>query len=291
MKKMIITMIMTVALVGVTSAWASEVEDAEKAYRSFATAIANLRLDEIVDLLPASMIAKTETDIRTFAERMDIELWDKGRDVTYKCLNAIATNTNLMDTLAEIIIPMLNDLPEGEEGASLEVFQEELKQFAVFLKGDAMTLDSLKKIDVKAFATAMAPMISRMVATNLLFVVPMDTNWGDVGDASQLKITGEKISDDTILFTAEGHPGTRTMKRVEGKWVTDVVAEGSGSTISFDSLTKIDFTTDAGQQNKARAMAAMGMLESMLKKIEAAETKDAIKFIIMTDIPLIMSAQ
>lgn len=285
MRKIVSGIMVVVALLTVTPAWAGETEDAETAFRHYMTAFCGGQLDKLVDLLPASYITDIDTIIHSFAERMDAEIWDKGRDLVYRLCTAFISKKELIDEV------MRSSVKEKEEGATAEDSAEKsntnsdnvmpaLIELAPFVKSDVMTLDSLKKTDAKTFVTALMPLVLKFLALDVFNIELNDPyNSDEKIDVSTWKIIAEKTSDDTVALTFAHRPDTKVMKLMEGKWfLEDDPADWKDNLKQArDVIETIDFTSDAGKRNKNQIMFTIGMIDLMLKQAESADTKEDMK--------------
>ena len=240
----------------------TEIAGAERALKGFAAAIGNGRLDELVGLLPASYAKDVGNIINAFAERMDAEMWNKGRDVASVFLNAIAAKAELITEMAEAA-----DAPKIEVSA----LRDGGKALSAFVKGETMALDSLKKTDAMAFAKALTPATSA-IAKGINTVVMDDI------DLKQLKIEfSEKTSADTVDISVKGE--VMTMKLVEGKWIPEDLADEWKSAMKehFAGIREIDFTSDEGKETKQEILTAMGAIEPVLAQVDTVKTTEDIE--------------
>ena len=247
----------------------SETASAEKAIKDLAAAVGSGQLDAIVGMLPASYAKDIGTLINTFAARMDADLWDKGRTLASSLLGVVATKADLFTDMAK-------EQGGGAVNVESKELQEAAKALSALLKSDALSLNSMKKTDAKAFAKALSASVAPLAKSNASTLF-------DGIDPKNLKIASSELkADGTVELTVDGAPASTTLKLVEGKWVPEDMADEWKEMIegALEGINEIDFASDEGKQSKMMALMVMGMIEPVIKELEAAKTKEDIESIV-----------
>jgi len=255
MKKLGYVVVAALCLGTVANAYAlTQAETAKQAEEALKAG----NMTKMVGMLPSSYVKDINTVIQTFAEKMDEELWQKGRETVAIAVDVLAAQSkNALS--GESMIPV--NLPASNEEAEKNM-REGLKGLATFLRGDAMALKALKKGDVAALASALTPAFSKITAA---------VNSGD---------------DSPVSFSAPD-----TMKQVEGKWVSAEMADGWKEKIdsALAGIKEMDFASEKGKAQKTQIMTVMDSMQGVLKQMENAKTpEDFQKQLPMLMMPLMM---
>jgi hypothetical protein len=162
------------------------------------------------DFLPSGYQHDLNDLIHLFAERMDVELWNKSVGVLRKLAGVLKSKKDFFVALRA----PAGTAPAGPSSAELETIGELLE---TALTSDLADLEKLKKADGRTF---LATTGSKILA--LLHAAGQDPFAGRLGLFSDLHIKLKEISGDSATLTIEapGEPDNdREFVRVEGKWI------------------------------------------------------------------------
>jgi len=267
--------LMAAAIVAVTAvAFASDasraddVKDAAIAANKWKEIFRVGKAEDMAELLPASYVKDIEAIVHLFGERMDEELWTKGREHWGRIF--------VLGEKAKIIVNAMDDRDEMELDEKI-VYIRWLRSLGkagvAFAEDGALSLENLKIIKLPELLKAISPLTSALVTmprgiSNLGLEKYVLTN---VDDA--------KINDDaTVTFS---NPYTRGLifVNVEGKWIPKDLADGWERYVesSRENLARVDFRLEEMQKSKTQVLGAMASAEPLLKRLAAAKSSEEIK--------------
>lgn len=247
----------------------------EAAVKQFKAAVDKGKADEMLALLPPSYVKDATGLVNEFGKRMDVEIWAKLRDTLGKAATALGPKAALFVDMAsggETVTPEVKAARTKALGAAIGAL-------GTLAKSDFMSLDQLKKTDAKVFAKEIG---ATFAATTAAMKV-LDTDDPKEEDGQFKILKSEKLPSGNVALTFADKDGgegeTQEFTQVEGRWVPADMAEGwaDGIKEARASLAKMDFTTPAGQQQKAQFLGMMGMVDPMVQQFGTAQTPEQLQ--------------
>ena len=206
--------------------------------------------------------------IQTFAEKMDEELWQKGRETAIFFLDVLAAQSEKKNAPSgvEIIAFILHTKPyvskEGRtpsgllpEEANRQVC-EGIKEFATFLRSDAMALGTLR-------TTGMATeKNSTLNSARSKMFAPYRSESTETVEAEMSETEKEAMAEK--LFK---EMDAETIAMMEKYWKETVDHARAG-------VEAMDFMSEKGKAQKAQFMTLIDSMHPILTQMEKAETPE-----------------
>lgn len=230
--------------------------------------------DVVFGMLPQSYQQDLEAIVTGFANRMDTELWHKGRGLLAK-LAAVGSDQRAL--LVQFAVQQQGEQANAETvGQGLDAGTALIRQLAA---SPLLDLERLGQGRLKALLAETGPVL-------------METSGqlaqSGLADDAQNPWELARAIDQVTLVSAEGDHATvsidpdeppQAFVRVEGAWIPAEMAEGwdDWRRETMQSVAALDFTSPEGQRKKSQAMMMMSMLDGVLDQASRAQSVEELQ--------------
>jgi hypothetical protein len=252
---------------GTSAAPAAELpETAEGTVKAVASELAEGRPEVLWLALPESYRNDLDELTRSFAEKMDPQLYDRTLAVARRAVEVLQAKQELI----------LESETVAMTGAEREQVEQAMGSFLAiaqtFLNSEITTLEGLGSVDWQQFlATTGAELMSH--AEN----ITTDDGEDPMDDLRSLQVELLESAGDTatLRLIMEGEePEDVPMTRVEGRWVPTEMAEDWPQMMSEAREKLAQMTPETMQEAKGQALMGLAMAEGMIEQVAAVETAE-----------------
>jgi len=211
---------------------------------------------------------KDITDIlRTFAEKMDKDVYDKGFAVFGKIVDVLRQKKDFVlgSAMAKQAPAKIEDIKKHYDAL--------VDFFATLLGSEIKNLDSLKTLDVGAFLSETGSKLMEK-ASEISKMSAKDEMGSKLGKLAKIKVETVSSSDTEAklkITLPEEKPQEFELVKVEGKWVPKDMAQDWKKQVAEAkaSVEKLDLS-----KSKAQIMMMLGGLDGALDGLLGAKTQD-----------------
>ncbi len=233
------------------------------------------------DALPPSYQSDVNDLVHTFAENMDVQLWNAGTGILKKAVQILKEKKEFI-----LAHPKLQETPVDPKIVS-ENWDTVVALLDSIVNSELTDLEKLKTLDVGAFLSGTGKTIADRIMA--IAAIMKDQDFGmadfpgvevdpsDLASLKDAKITMLNVDGDTATVRIEKEGGESEdvqMVRVEGKWLPKEMVDGWAAGIAE---AKTALTTEMGpqlKQNKQMVLFPMNAVGAILDKILATQTQE-----------------
>jgi hypothetical protein len=237
--------------------------------------------------MPASYQKDVEGLIRTFAEKMDAEIYDKGFGLLKKLVTVLQEKRDfILDN------PNIAKGPVDVEKARAK-WDSLVSALDALVNSDVSSLESLKTLDVGKFLRTTGSTMMQSAA-DMSTATPDDKY--NTEFASKMKgVKAEVVSTEgdtaTVKITVPGEdPKETEMVRVEGKWVPKDLADEWDKRIAEAKAGLAEMSKEKMAEAKPQIMMMLGAAEPMLDQLLKAENQEQFNQAIGQTMGMVMGA-
>lgn len=242
----------------------------EQAITRIANGLADASPQVIWQALPASYQQDVENLLHEAAGEMDRELWGKTFSVLGKLSRVLSEKRDFI-----LDHPMVASQVENRSEAESN-WGAVAGMFDVLVSSELADLDKLRTLDVGEFlAGTGARFMKQIVRASSL--TPDDPFGKQLANLRNVKVTVVSSEGDSARVRTEvpDMPAKEEdYVRVEGKWITRSLADAWDSRMAEVRKQVAEYSGEKTAENKQAAMMQLGMVESALDTLLAADTAE-----------------
>lgn len=233
------------------------------------------------DALPPSYQSDVNDLVHTFAENMDVQLWNAGTGILKKAVRILKEKKEFI-----LAHPKLQETPVDPAMVS-QNWDTVVALLDAIVNSELTDLEKLKTLDVGAFLSGTGKTIGDKIMA--IAAIMKDQDFGmadfpgvevdpsDLASLKDAKITTLNVDGDAATVRVEKEGGESEdveMVRVEGKWLPKEMVDGWAAGIAE---AKTALTTEMGpqlKQNKQMVLFPVNAAGAILDRILATQTQE-----------------
>ncbi len=247
------------------SARGAPADTADAAVLAVVEGLKQNRMEVFWDFLPASYQNDLNKLVHSFAERMDLELWNRSVAVLHKLARMLREKKEFLAAARASNDPEAPG-PSAAELAAIGALLDTL------LSSDLADLDKLKSADGRAILEGTGSKLLLQLRS-----MGRDPFADRMGIVTGMKVALASSSGDSAKLTIEGLDGERAdheFVRVEGKWIPKNLADNWTHGIGNAGAQLVRLSPENLAETKQQLLALLSAVDDSLERLSAAKTQE-----------------